>query len=47
MGMYPEEEPHPRNPINNDEGNIKNGEIWINLNETRNDKQFELQQTVK
>ena len=30
VGMSIEDESHPRNPINNEEGNIKDGEIWVN-----------------
>ena len=33
VGISAEEESHPRNPINNEEGNIRDGKIWINLNE--------------
>ena len=47
VGMFAEEESHPRNPVNNDEGNLRDGEIWVNLNETRNDNPSELLQTVK
>ena len=36
VGISTEEESHPRNPINNDERNIRDGEIWVNLNESRN-----------
>ena len=42
-----EEEWNPRNLVNNEEGNIRDGEIWVNLNESRNDNLFELQQTFK
>ena len=45
--MYDEEESHPRNPVNNEEGNIRDGEIWVKLNESRNDKPYEFQQIVK
>ena len=47
VGMYVEEESHPRNPMNNEEGNLREGDIWENLNESQNDNPFELQQTVK
>ena len=47
VGMYVEEESHPRNPMNNEEGNLREGDIWENLNESRNDNPFELQQTIK
>ena len=29
VGMFAEEEPHPRNPINNEDGNLSDGEIWV------------------
>ena len=35
--MSTEEDSHPRNPVDNEEGNIRVGEIWININEIRND----------
>ena len=38
VGMSTEEESHPRNPINNEEGNLRDGEIWINLNESQYNK---------
>ena len=47
VGMFAEEESHPRNPINNEEGNIRDGEIWVNWNESRNNNQYELQEIVK
>ena len=47
VGIPAEEESHPRNPVNNEEGNLREGEIWVNLNESRNDNPFELQRTVK
>ena len=46
-GIFVEEESHPRDPMDNEEGNLKDGEIWVNLNESRNDNQYELQQIVK
>ena len=33
--------------MNNEEGNLREGEIWVNLNESRNDNPSELQQIVK
>ena len=33
--------------MNNEEGNLRVGEIWVNLNESRNDNPSELQQNVK
>ena len=29
-----EEEHHQENPLNNEEGNLRNGEIWIELNDS-------------
>ena len=46
VGMSTEEESHPRNTINNDEGNLRDGEIWVNMNEHKDNK-YELQRTVK
>ena len=43
--MFAEEEPHPRNPINNEEDNLMDGEIWVNLNESQDNK-FELEITI-
>ena len=45
--MSTEEESHPRNPVNSEKGNVRDGEIWVNLNESRNYNPHELQQTVK
>ena len=36
-GMCAKEESHPRNPVNNDKG-----EILVNLNESINDNPYEL-----
>ena len=44
--MSTEEESHPRNPINNEEGNLRDGEVSINLNKSQHNKS-ELQRTVK
>ena len=46
VGMSIEEESHPRNPINNEEGNLRDGDIWVNLNEIQV-KKYELQRTIK
>ena len=35
VGMYAEEESHPRNLVKNEEGNLRDGEIWENINESR------------
>ena len=32
VGMSAEEESHSRNPVNNEEGNLREGEIWVNIN---------------
>ena len=47
VGMFAEEESHPRNPVNNEESNIRDGEIQVNLNESRNDNPFELQKHLR
>ena len=47
VGMSGEEESHRRNIVTNEEGNIRDGEIWVNPNESRNDNMSELQQIVK
>ena len=36
-----------RNPVNNAEGNPREGEIWVNLNKIQNDNSSQLQQTSK
>ena len=46
VGMFAEEESHPRNPINNEEGNLRDGEIWVNLNKSQNIYPYELQRTI-
>ena len=46
VGMSAKEESRPINPINNEEGNLRDGEIWVNLNESQDNKS-ELQRTVK
>ena len=47
VGMSVEEESYPRNLVNNEEGNLRDGEIWEDLNESINNNPSELQQTVK
>ena len=47
VGMFLEEESHPRNPIKNEYGNIRDGEILVNLNEIQTNNPSELQRTVK
>ena len=41
--MSVEEEYQPRNPMNNEEGNLRDGKIWVNINEIQNDNLSELQ----
>ena len=47
VGMSTEEESRIKYTVNNGEGNIRDKEIYVNLNETRNDNQSELLQIVK
>ena len=47
VGMFAKEKSHSRNHVNNEEGNLRESDIWVNLNESRNDNPSELQQTVK
>ena len=42
-----EGESHPKEPGNIEEGNIRDGDISINLNEIRNANQYELLQRLK
>ena len=44
-GMYAEEERHPKQPLNNEEGNLRDGEFWVYLNEIQDNKS-ELKRTV-
>ena len=46
MGMYAEEESRPKDPIKNKERNIRDGEMWVNLNKSRNDIPYELLQNI-
>ena len=32
VGMSTKEKSHPRNPINNEEGNLSDCEIWVDIN---------------
>ena len=41
-----EEEFHSKNPLNNEEGNLRDGEIWVKLNKIHVNKS-ELQRAVK
>ena len=45
-GMSAKEESQPRNPMNNEEDNIREGEIWVDLNESQDNK-YELRKIVK
>ena len=36
VGMSTEEGSHPRNTLNNEEVNLREGKIWVSLNESRN-----------
>ena len=44
--MSIEEERHPENPLNNEEGNLRDGEILVDLNDSQDNKS-ELKRTVK
>ena len=44
--MLAEEEHHVKNPLNNEDGNLRDGEIWVDLNDSRDNK-FELKWNVK
>ena len=44
--MSIEEEPHPKNPLNNKEGNLRDGEIEVDLNYIKDNK-YELKRTIK
>ena len=46
VGMFAEEEFHLENHLNNKEDNLRDGQIWVNLNESQDNK-YELQRTVK
>ena len=41
-----EEEQHQGNPLNNEEGILRDGEIWVDLNDSQDNK-YELQRTIK
>ena len=45
MGMCAEEERHPKQPVNNEEGNIRDGEFQVYLNEIQDNKS-ELKRTM-
>ena len=44
--MYEKQEHHPKNPLNHEEGNLRDGEIWVDLNDSQDNK-YELQKTIK
>ena len=37
VGISAKGESHPKEPGNIEEDNIRDGEIWVNMNATRND----------
>ena len=43
--MYAEEECHPKQPLNNEEGNLRDGELWVDLTEIQDNKS-KLKRTV-
>ena len=45
--MSTEDESHPRNPINNEDRNLRDNKIWVNINEIQNNNPPEMQRTVK
>ena len=47
VGMFSEEELRSMDRVNNEEGNIQDYEIWVNMNESRNDNPPKLPQVVK
>ena len=44
--MSAEEERHPEIPLNNEEGNLRDGKIWVELNDGQ-DHKSELRRTMK
>ena len=36
--MYAEEERHPKDPLNKEEGNLRDGEIWVDLSVSQDNK---------
>ena len=46
LGKWTDGESHPKDPENNDYSINRECEIWVNLNESRNDNPYELLQTV-
>jgi hypothetical protein len=45
--ILPEEGSHQNEPENIEQGNIGEGNIWVNLNESRDNRKSELIQTVQ
>ena len=43
--MYAKEERRPKNPLNKQEGNLRDGEFWVDINDSQNNKS-KLKQTV-
>ena len=36
--MYAKEERRPKNPLNKQEGNLRDGEFWVDLNDSQHNK---------
>ena len=47
VGIPTKGKSHPKDPKNKEEGNNREGENWVNLNESKNDNPSELIQIVK
>ena len=43
-GMPAKEECHPKHPLN-EEGNLRDGELWVDINESQDNK-YELKRTM-
>ena len=46
-GLSTKGESRPKYLVNNEEGSMRDNEIWVNLNERRNDNPCELLQTKR
>ena len=44
--MSAKEEHHPKNPLNREEENIRDGDIWVDINDIQDNKS-KLKQTIK
>ena len=47
VGIPTKEESRPKNLVNNEECNMRDGEFQVNMSESMNDNPSELQQTIK